>query len=105
MRLTKKISILVLVVAIVLTGVTLTLSQVWTSTNVTMYLYESSCEHSPDINGDCYVNYLDLYLLAKAYGSKCGDSNYNEKADLNCDCKVDYNDLYILAKHYGQKVC
>jgi len=45
---------------------------------------------------------MDLYTLAKAYGSEPGDLNWNEKADLNCDNKVDYKDLYILAKHYGQ---
>ena len=56
-----------------------------------------------DTDGDGDVDYMDLYILAKAYGSKPGDSNWNPKADLDCDNKVDYMDLYILAKHYGQK--
>jgi len=45
---------------------------------------------------------MDLYKLAKAYGSVPGDPNWNANADLNCDNKVNYMDLYILAKHYGQ---
>jgi len=60
------------------------------------------CE-SGDIDRNDVVNYLDLYILAKAYGSKSGDPNWNAMADLNCDNKVNYLDLYILAKHYGQK--
>ena len=56
-----------------------------------------------DINRDTKVDYTDLFMLAKAYGSKPGDPHWNPNADLNGDNKVDYLDLYILAKHYGQE--
>lgn len=56
-----------------------------------------------DIDGNHDVDYMDLYRLAKTYGSKRGDPNYDPEADINCDGKVDYNDLYILARHYGQE--
>jgi len=56
-----------------------------------------------DIDGNYKVDYMDLYILAKAYGSEPDDPNWRPNADLNGDNKVDYNDLYILARHYGQK--
>jgi len=57
-----------------------------------------------DVDGDGVVNYRDLFLLARAYGSSSGDSNWNCYADFNADGKVDYIDLFILARNYG-KVC
>jgi len=55
-----------------------------------------------DINGDYKVNYWDLFLLARAYGSSSGDSNWNCLADFNSDGKVDYWDLFMLARNYGK---
>jgi hypothetical protein len=58
-----------------------------------------------DVNGDGVVNYQDLFLLARAYGSHRGDSNWNCYADFNADGKVDYIDLFILARNYGKIDC
>lgn len=55
-----------------------------------------------DINGDGSVNLQDLVLLAKAYGSKPGEPNWNPKADLDGNGTVGLSDLVILAKNYGK---
>jgi len=43
-----------------------------------------------------------LVTLAKAYGKKCGDIGYDDRADLNGDCSVSLADLVILSKQYGK---
>jgi len=53
-----------------------------------------------DITGDDQVTYQDLGILARAYGSTVGDSNWNPGADLNYDGKVDHHDLFLLARNY-----
>ena len=35
-----------------------------------------------DVNGDFKVGLLDLALVAQAYGSKPGDSNWNPNTDI-----------------------
>jgi len=55
-----------------------------------------------DINGDGRVDYKDLFLLAKAYGTDINDPAYDPNADLNDDGKIDYEDLFVLAKNYGK---
>ena len=36
-----------------------------------------------DLNGDGKVNIIDIYIVAKAFGSKPGDRNWNVVADLD----------------------
>jgi PKD repeat protein len=55
-----------------------------------------------DINGDGVVNILDAILMANAFNSKQGDSNWNPNADLNSDNVVNILDAIILANHFGQ---
>jgi len=55
-----------------------------------------------DLDGDFKVSRQDLAVLANAYGSKPGDSNWNPNADINNDGKVSLQDLVILAQRYGQ---
>ena len=55
-----------------------------------------------DINGDGKIDMIDLYLVAKAYGSYPDDPNWNPNADVNKDGKVDMIDLYLVAKNYGK---
>jgi hypothetical protein len=55
-----------------------------------------------DLDGDFRVSRQDLVILASAYGSKPGDSNWNPNADVNGDDKISLQDLVILAQHYGQ---
>jgi hypothetical protein len=54
-----------------------------------------------DINGDGKVDSEDLIIFAKAFGTKLGDPDYNEKCDLNGDGKVDAEDLLLLAQNFG----
>jgi hypothetical protein len=54
-----------------------------------------------DINGDGVVNILDAILLANAFGSVPGNSNWNPKADLNGDGVVNILDAIILANNWG----
>jgi hypothetical protein len=54
------------------------------------------------LNGDGTVGLADLVILAQAYGSKTGDSNWNPVADIDGDGLAGLSDLVILAQHYGQ---
>jgi len=54
-----------------------------------------------DVNGDGMVDEYDLAMIKEAYGSKPGDSDWNEEADLANDEVIDLYDLAILAKNYG----
>jgi hypothetical protein len=55
-----------------------------------------------DLNKDCTVNILDVSTVAKAYGSKPGDPNWNETADLNKNNVVNILDISTIAKDYGK---
>jgi hypothetical protein len=55
-----------------------------------------------DIDGNFKVQLNDLVLLAHAYGSRSGDSNWNSSADIDDNGIVGLSDLVILAKNYGQ---
>ncbi len=56
---------------------------------------------SGDANNDNSIDNLDLGLLATAYGSISGDSNFDARADFNDDGSVDNLDLGILANNYA----
>lgn len=55
-----------------------------------------------DANNDGKVNVYDLFILAKAWGSKVGDSNWDPRADFDGNGKVDTSDLYLLGRYWGQ---
>jgi len=56
-----------------------------------------------DINGDLKVDIKDLYLVAKAFGSRPGDERWNEAVDLNNDETISILDLYMVSKEYGKR--
>lgn len=56
-----------------------------------------------DVNGDGVIGLDDERLMAKAYGSKPGDANWNPACDLNQDGIVDDADIDVLRAHFGQK--
>ena len=58
--------------------------------------------HKGDVNMDRWVDQMDLYLIALAYGTKCGDAEYIPERDVNCDGWIDQMDLYLTALHYGE---
>jgi PKD repeat protein len=55
-----------------------------------------------DLNIDGKVNIFDIYIMAKAFGTKPGDPRWNPIADLNNDGKVGIEDVYFIAKDYGK---
>jgi plastocyanin len=57
-----------------------------------------------DIDGNGKVNIVDIAKVAKAFGSKLGDSNWNPIADLNSDNEVNIVDVALVAKDYGKTV-
>jgi hypothetical protein len=55
-----------------------------------------------DLDRDGKVSLADLVILAQAYGSRYGDSNWNPNADIDGNNIAELSDLVILALHYGQ---
>jgi hypothetical protein len=55
---------------------------------------------SSDINHDGTVSLADLVILANAYGSHKGDTNWSPDADINGDGAVGLSDLVVLAEQY-----
>jgi len=55
-----------------------------------------------DINGDRIVNILDLFMVARAFGSRPGYSNWNPMADIDENGKINILDLYKIGKNYGK---
>ena len=55
-----------------------------------------------DVNGDKKANILDAIVLANAFDSKPGDSNWHPNADINADNRVNILDAIVLASHFGQ---
>jgi len=55
-----------------------------------------------DVDGDGKVTLVDLVFVAKAYGSKPGDSNWDPRCDLDGNGQVGLSDLVIIAKNYGR---
>ena len=51
---------------------------------------------------DGVVNLIDVFAVAKAYGSKLGDPSWNSKADVNGDKLVNLLDVYRVARDYGK---
>jgi len=54
-----------------------------------------------DVNHDNIVNVFDGIILANAFGSVPGSSNWNSEADLNNDNSVDIFDAIILSSNFG----
>jgi parallel beta-helix repeat protein len=55
-----------------------------------------------DVNHDGAVNMLDLWLVARAYGSVPHTPNWNPHCDIDGNNIVNMLDLYKTATHYGQ---
>lgn len=55
-----------------------------------------------DINGDGIVDYADISIVCRAYGSYPGHPRWDKRADINGDEFVDYADIGICARNYGK---
>lgn len=55
-----------------------------------------------DVNKDGIVDLLDLVIVARAFGSRLGDEEWNDIADIDKNGCVDLKDLVTLARDYGK---
>ena len=64
--------------------------------DIRLYLPRCMSGRTPDFNGDCFVDYDDLRILASNWLSSPADPNI----DLNKDTKIDFKDFAILASKW-----
>jgi hypothetical protein len=57
-----------------------------------------------DLDGNGKVNIVDIFIVARAFGSRFGDPNWDQVADLNNDGIVDILDIFAIARDYGKTV-
>lgn len=55
-----------------------------------------------DVNDDGKVDVKDVYLVARAFGTRPRDSKWDPRCDLTSDGKVDVRDYYIVCRNYGK---
>jgi hypothetical protein len=58
-----------------------------------------------DVNGDGKVNWVDLFIVISAQGTRPGDRCWNPAADVNGDLHVDLGDLLIVMKAMTKGDC
>lgn len=56
-----------------------------------------------DINQDGIVDGYDLIELARSFGSRDGDNNYDSRSDISRSGSIDGEDLSILAANFGRR--
>jgi hypothetical protein len=54
-----------------------------------------------DINSDCKIDIGDIAIIAKAYGSSKGSTNWNPEADVIKDDVIDLKDISYTSRNYG----
>jgi hypothetical protein len=54
-----------------------------------------------DVNLDGKVDMIDIATIARHYGAKLGEPNYNVACDLNLDGKIDIRDLAAAAINFS----
>lgn len=59
-------------------------------------------ELKSDLNGDDTVDIYDVVIVAKAFGSRPGDPDWNSVADLNYDDVVDIYDVVTMSLDFGK---
>jgi parallel beta-helix repeat protein len=55
-----------------------------------------------DLNADGVVNILDITIVAKAFGSRPGDENWNETVDMDKNGVINIIDISMVARDYGR---
>ena len=57
-----------------------------------------------DVNRDGRVNILDIFAVARAFGSKPGDPNWDVAADLDNNGVVNILDIFVVARDFGRVI-
>jgi hypothetical protein len=57
-----------------------------------------------DINEDHSVDILDVFIVARSFGAKPEDPNWNGSADLDKNSVIDILDVFAVARDYGKTV-
>jgi len=69
-----------------------------------MAIFQNSIDYRGlgDVNADGDVNILDSTIVANAFGSRKGSSNFDQRADLNYDDRVNILDAIIVGNNFGK---
>jgi len=59
---------------------------------------------TPDLNADGVVNIIDISIVAKAFGAKPGDPNWNPIVDLDGNNSINIIDVSTIARDFGRTV-
>jgi peptide/nickel transport system substrate-binding protein len=57
-----------------------------------------------DLNGDGTINMLDMFAVARAFGTHPGGAGWSTLADLNDDRVINIVDIFCVARNFGQKI-
>jgi len=84
--------------------VTLTITDSVGRTDATSAIIEvfNVTERAWDVDDNGKVDMIDLWLVAKAFGSLPGGPNWDPRCDVDRNDKVDMIDLWLVAKHFGE---
>jgi len=55
-----------------------------------------------DVNGDCKVDVIDLYIVGARFGATRGSLLYSPYYDLNGNGRIDAGDIQTVAVHAGE---
>jgi len=71
---------------------------------ILIYFYKFSSTISKvmkeDVNHDGQIDIMDVTMVARSFGSKPGDQNWNPDADINKDDTVDNLDMYMVEEMF-----
>ncbi|PYT34930.1 MAG: hypothetical protein DMF52_11600 [Acidobacteria bacterium] len=59
---------------------------------------------TPDINGDCFIDGIDLNAIARAWNTRIGEVGFSAAADLDGDDYVGPDDLTIFTEYFGTQL-
>jgi PKD repeat protein len=82
--------------------VTLTVTDSESRTSQSIQTVQISSYQPWDVNQDGVCNMKDIAIVARAFGSKPGSSNWNPAADVNFDGVVNMKDIAIVARAFGK---
>jgi len=57
--------------------------------------------HEGDVDGDRKVRVNDVLAVAMAFGSNCGEPEYDPNCDITCDNKIRVGDVLAAAMQFG----